>query len=121
MNPKWSPDSNWIAYAKQNKNNFKSIYAYQISTKKTIQITDPIADAITPVWDTSGKYIYTLASTDYGLQTGWLDMSSYDSSVTRSLYCVVLDSKDKSPVLPKTDEESTKKKGLKTIRKVQKS
>ena len=121
MNPKWSPDSNWIAYAKQNKNNFKSIYAYQISTKKTIQITDPIADAITPVWDTSGKYIYTLASTDYGLQTGWLDMSSYDSSVTRSLYCVVLDSKDKSPVLPKTDEESTKKEGLKDDRKSAKS
>jgi tricorn protease len=109
MNPKWSPDSDWIAYAKQNKNNFKSIYAYQISTKKIIQITDLIADAITPVWDASGKYIYTLASTDYGLKSGWLDMSSYDSSVTRSLYCVVLDAKGKSPVLPKTDEATTKK------------
>jgi tricorn protease len=109
MNPKWSPDSDWIAYAKQNKNNFKSIYAYQISTKKIIQITDLIADAITPVWDASGKFIYTLASTDYGLKSGWLDMSSYDSSVTRSLYCVVLDAKGKSPVLPKTDEATSKK------------
>lgn len=109
MNPKWSPDSDWIAYAKQNNNNFKSIFAYQVSTKKIVQITDPIADAISPVWDASGKYIYTLASTDYGLQTGWLDMSSYDPSVTRSLYCVVLSAKDKAPVLPKTDEESAKK------------
>jgi tricorn protease len=109
MNPKWSPDSKWIAYAKQNNNSFKSIYAYQISTKKIIQITDPIADAISPVWDASGKYIYTLASTDYGLQTGWLDMSSYDPSVTRSLYAVVLNSKDKAPNLPKTDEESLEK------------
>ncbi|MGK0453186.1 MAG: tricorn protease [Paraglaciecola sp.] len=108
MNPKWSPDSDWIAYAKQNNNNFKSIYAYQLSTKKIVQITDSIADAITPVWDASGKYIYTLASTDYGLQSGWLDMSSYDPSVTRSLYCVVLNSKDKAPVLPKTDEELAK-------------
>jgi tricorn protease len=117
MNPKWSPDSDWIAYAKQNKNNFKSIYAYQISTKKTIQITDPIADAITPVWDASGKYIFTLASTDYGLQTGWLDMSSYDSSVTRSLYCIVLDAKGKSPVLPKTDEAAAKKEGTEDEKK----
>ena len=109
MNPKWSPDSDWIAYAKQNNNNFKSIFAYQISTKKIVQITDPIADAITPVWDASGKYIYTLASTDYGLQTGWLDMSSYDPSVSRALYAVVLNSKDKAPVLPKTDEETIKK------------
>ena len=77
MNPQWSPDSDWIAYAKQNDSHFKSIYAYQISTKKTIQITDPIADAISPVWDASGKYIYTLASTDYGLQSGWLDMSFF--------------------------------------------
>jgi tricorn protease len=117
MNPKWSPDSDWIAYAKQNKNNFKSIYAYQISTKKTIQITDLIADAITPVWDASGKYIYTLASTDYGLQSGWLDMSSYDSSVTRSLYCIVLDSKGQSPILPKTDEEFAKIETIETENK----
>jgi tricorn protease len=120
MNPKWSPDSDWIAYAKQNNNSFKSIYAYQISTKKTIQITDPIADAITPVWDASGKYIYTLASTDYGLQSGWLDMSSYDSSLTRSLYCIVLDSKDKSPVLTKTDEESTKKEAIEDDKEISK-
>ena len=110
MNPKWSPDSDWIAYSKQNNNNFKSIFAYQISTKKIVQITDPIADAITPVWDASGKYIYTLASTDYGLQTGWLDMSSYDPNVSRALYAIVLNSKDKAPVLPNTDEETIKKK-----------
>ncbi len=109
MNPVWSPDSDWIAYAKQNDSHFKSIFAYQISTKKKIQITDPIADAISPVWDASGKYIYTLASTDYGLQSGWLDMSSYDPSVSRSLYAVVLNSKDKAPNLPKTDEEAVKK------------
>ncbi|WP_299682013.1 S41 family peptidase [uncultured Tenacibaculum sp.] len=109
MNPVWSPDSDWIAYAKQNDSHFKSIFAYQISTKKKVQITDPIADAISPVWDASGKYIYTLASTDYGLQSGWLDMSSYDPSVSRSLYAVVLNSKDKAPNLPKTDEEAVKK------------
>lgn len=109
MNPQWSPDSDWIAYAKQNDSHFKSIFAYQLSTKKKIQITDPIADAITPVWDASGKYIYTLASTDYGLQSGWLDMSSYDPSVSRSLYAVVLNSKDNAPNLPKTDEEEVKK------------
>ena len=109
MNPKWSPDSDWITYAKQNKSHFKSIFVYQISTKKTIQITDPIADAISPVWDASGKYIYTLASTDYGLQSGWLDMSSYDPNVTRSLYAIVLNQKDKAPNLPKTDEEKITK------------
>jgi tricorn protease len=107
MNPVWSPDSKWIAYSKQQKSHFKAIYAYNVSTKKIVQLTDPIADAITPVWDESGKYLYTLASTNYGLQSGWLDMSSYDpgSNVTRSLYAIVLNSEDKAPNLPKNDVE----------------
>ncbi|WP_298902967.1 S41 family peptidase [uncultured Psychroserpens sp.] len=110
MNPVWSPDSKWIAYAKQNESNFKSIYAYNIDTKKVIPITDPIADAISPVWDASGKYLYTLASTNYGLATGWLDMSSYDPETTRSLYAVVLSASDKAPNHIKTDEETVTKK-----------
>ncbi|WP_299886203.1 S41 family peptidase [uncultured Lacinutrix sp.] len=105
MNPVWSPDSKWIAYSKQSKSHFKAIHVYNITTKEIIQITDGIADAITPVWDASGKYIYTLASTNYGLASGWLDMSSYDPETTRSLYAIVLNSKDKAPNLPKTDEE----------------
>lgn len=104
MNPIWSPDSKWIAFAKQNDSHFKSIFAYNVNTKKTVQLTDPIADAISPAWDASGKYLYTLASTNYGLQSGWLDMSSYDPSVTRNLYAVVLSKNDKAPNLPKTDE-----------------
>lgn len=110
MNPIWSPDSKWIAYAKQNNSNFKSIYAYNVDTKKVIPITDPIADAISPVWDASGKYLYTLASTNYGLATGWLDMSSYDPETTRNLYTIVLSSKDKAPNHLKTDEENSEDK-----------
>ncbi|WP_138434428.1 S41 family peptidase [Winogradskyella algicola] len=111
MNPVWSPDSKWIAYAKQQDNHFKAIFAYNIDSKKVIQITDPIADAITPVWDESGKYLYTLASTNYGLQSGWLDMSNYDpaANLTRSLYAVVLSKNDKTPNLPKNDMEEAKK------------
>lgn len=111
MNPVWSPDSKWIAFAKQQESHFKAIFSYNIDSKKTIQLTDPIADAITPVWDASGKYLYTLASTNYGLQTGWLDMSNFDSAtnLTRNLYAIVLNSKDDAPNLPKNDMEEIKK------------
>ncbi|MBO6607423.1 PDZ domain-containing protein [Psychroserpens sp.] len=114
MNPVWSPDSKWIAFAKQNESHFKSIYAYNVDSKNTVQLTDPIADAISPVWDASGKYVYTLASTNYGLATGWLDMSSYDPETTRSLYTIVLNSTDKAPNHLKTDEEAVKKEDDKT-------
>lgn len=118
MNPIWSPDSKWIAFAKQNDSHFKSIFAYNVDTKKTVQLTDPIADAISPAWDASGKYLYTLASTNYGLQSGWLDMSSYDPSVTRSLYAVVLSKNDKAPNLPKTDEAANDSKKDKKSKEV---
>tara|TARA_R110002012_G_scaffold263456_1_gene446344 strand:+ start:187754 stop:191017 length:3264 start_codon:yes stop_codon:yes gene_type:complete len=105
MNPVWSPDSQWISYPKQLVSNFKAIFAYNINSKKTIQLTDGLADAISPIWDETGAYLYFLASTNYGLQSGWLDMSSYDTNVTRSLYAIVLSKEGKAPNLPKTDEE----------------
>ncbi|NNE31252.1 MAG: protease [Winogradskyella sp.] len=133
MNPVWSPDSKWIAFSKQQESHFKAIFAYNVETKKTIQLTDPLADAITPVWDANGKYLYTLASTNYGLQSGWLDMSNFDpaANLTRSLYAIVLSASDKAPNLPKndaaivmpsnkeedekTDEKTTNKNDSKTV------
>ncbi|NVJ87706.1 MAG: PD40 domain-containing protein [Algoriphagus sp.] len=108
MNPVWSPDGNWIAYAKLMENQFKSIFVLNVDTNEKIQISDQLADAISPVWDESGKYLYFLASTDYGLNSGWLDMSSYDRPLTRSLYFAILDSTEKSPLLPQSDEEAAK-------------
>jgi tricorn protease len=105
MNPSFSTDSKWIAYVKILENQFKAVHLYNIETGVKTQITDGLADAIDPVWDASGKYLYFLASTDYGVSAAWLDMSSYDLQVTRGLYVVVLNKKDSSPLLPKSDEE----------------
>lgn len=109
MNPVWSPDSKWIVYARQLENSFKAAFAYNVITDQRIQLTDGLADVKTPVWDQSGKYLYFLASTNYGLQTGWLDMSSYDPSATYSLYCLVLKEGDPSPILAKSDDEEITK------------
>ncbi|MFO7998688.1 MAG: PDZ domain-containing protein [Bacteroidales bacterium] len=106
MNPVWSPDSKWIAYAHTLENMFKAIVVYNVDTGKRIQVTDGMADAISPVWDAGGKFLYFLASTDYGLNTGWLDMSSYDRPTTRGLYAAVLEKEGTSPFLPRSDEES---------------
>lgn len=110
LNPVWSPDSKWIAYAKLLDSHFKVIKAYNVETGQTLQLTDGMADAISPAWDASGKYLYFLASTTYGLNTGWLDMSSYDHPVTRGIYLVVLNKDDASPLLPRSDDEKEKPK-----------
>lgn len=108
LNPVWSPDSKWITYVKLMDNQFKAVKIHNVETGQTHQLTDQLADAISPVWDESGKYLYFLASINFGLSTGWLDMSSYDRPVTRSLYMIVLSKDTPSPLLPKSDEEIMK-------------
>ena len=105
MNPAWSPDSRWIAYARRLDNQLRAVFVHDTNSGETHQLTDGMADAISPAWDESGKYLYLLASTDYALNTGWLDMSSYDRPVTRSLYAILLGADEPSPFLPRTDEE----------------
>lgn len=110
LNPVWSPDSKWIAYSRLLENNYKVIKVYNVETGQSHQLTDGMADAISPVWDATGKYLYFLASTNYALNTGWLDMSSYDRPITRALYLIVLNKDDASPLLPRSDEEKEKPK-----------
>ena len=107
LNPQWSPDGEWIAYAKRLDSQFRTVYAYSLDEDESIAMSDGMADAISPVWDASGKYLYFLASTDYGLNTGWLDMSSYDRPIERGIYLTVLDADEPSPLLARSDEEGS--------------
>jgi tricorn protease len=105
MNPVWSPDSRYIAYARRLDTQLRVIAVHDTRTGETHEVTDGMADAITPVWDASGKYLYFLASTNFALNTGWLDMTSFDRPVTRALYVAILQAGDPSPFLPASDEE----------------
>ena len=105
MNPVWSPDGKWIAYAKHLNSLYHAIEVVNVETGATKQITDGLADAVSPAWDASGKYLWFLASTDYGLRSQWLDMSNYDHTETFALYVSVLRKADASPFLPESDEE----------------
>ncbi len=108
MKPVWSPDSKWIAYVQLQNNQFKAVKVYNLETGVSRQLTDGLSDAIDPRWDESGKYLYFLASTDFGLATGWLDMSNYNYPVTRALYIAVLSKDASSPLEPKSDDEPVK-------------
>lgn len=109
LNPVWSPDSKWIAYSQILDNQYKAIKAYSLDADKSYQLTDGMSDAISPIWDANGKYLYFLASTNFALNTGWLDMSSYDHPTTRGVYLMVLAKGEPSPFLPKSDEEEAPK------------
>jgi len=115
--PEWSPDSKWIAYTKRLKNQYNAIFIYSIEKKKSFQLTDGMSDSRSPAWDAGGKYIYFLASTNYGLNVGWLDLSSQERPIRRAIYMAVLTKDAPSPFLPKSDDEVTEKKVNKNNKK----
>jgi tricorn protease len=105
LNPAWSPDSKWIAYSSRLKSLYHAIFISNVETGETKQVTDGLADSVWPAWDASGKYLWFLASTDFGLASQWLDMTSYDHEENFGLYFAVLKKGDPSPLLPESDED----------------
>lgn len=110
---RWSPDSNWIAYAKSASNNFRQVFIWSAKTQKTQAITDIFADSFSPAWDLNKKQLYFLASTNVALGSGWANTSAMTSNPSYAAYVVNLDKNDNSPFRPKSDEESVKKEGKK--------
>jgi len=108
MDPSWSPDSKWIIYTKQLRNRLGAVHLYSLETAKATRVTDGLSDTRFAAFDAGGKYVYFTASTDNGPTTGWLDMSSFPFSTTRSVYAIVLSKEEESPLKPESDEEKVK-------------
>ena len=82
LHPSWSPDSRWVAFASRLTRSIARSSSPTSRPARQQQVTDGLADAMYPVWDASGKYLWFLASTDFGLRSQWLDMTSYDREET---------------------------------------
>lgn len=108
LDPVWSPDGDWIAYAKRLDSKMRAIMLYNTETEEIHQLTDGMADAGSPAFDRGGDYLYFTASTNAALTTGWLDMSSYDKTVTSAVYAVLLRPDAEYPLAPRSDEEEVK-------------
>ncbi len=105
LDPAWSPDGKWLAYTKRLPNHLRAVFVHEIASGQNQQITDEMSDAISATWSLDGKYLYFGASTNLALNIGWLDLSSSERPIRRSLYLVVLDKKEPSPFAPESDEE----------------
>ena len=105
VNPVWSPDSKWVAYASHLKSLYHAIFISNVETGETKQVTDGLADSVWPVWDASGKYLWFFASTELGLKSQWLDMTSYDHDENFGLYFAILKKGEPSPLAAESDED----------------
>jgi tricorn protease len=118
--PSWSGDSRWLAYARELRNHLHAIFIYSTEQAKTFQVTDGMSDALNPIFDREGKYLYFTASTDAALTPGWLDMSSLLHPVSRSVYIAVLRKEEPSPLAPENDQEKPEEAAKKDEKKDEK-
>lgn len=98
--PAWSPDSRWLAYSKFGINRLRSITLYSFETGKSDTVTSQHVDAQAPLFDLNGKYLYFTASNRTGLvESQGMSGFPFRNQVTRSLYAVVLNRNDSSPLV----------------------
>jgi tricorn protease len=101
----WSPDSNWLAYARTSANHMRVLMLHSLATGRTVPVTDPMATASDPAFDRNGKYLYFLASNNAGATNFGLDMTSDLYRPTWSVYALALAAGTASPVAPELNDE----------------
>ncbi|MGZ8843307.1 MAG: S41 family peptidase [Pyrinomonadaceae bacterium] len=107
--PAWSPDSRWLAYSKFGFNRVRTITLYHFETGKITTVTTPHIDAQQPLFDQNEKFLYFLGSNRTGLvESQGMSGFPFRTQVTRSLYAVVLNANDSSPLLSDQKAGSTK-------------
>ncbi len=103
----WSPDSRWIAYTLPHNNTVNVIYIYDTQTGESHQVTDNWYNAGSPVFDTTGEYLFFVSARDFNPIYSWLEWN-YAYQDMNSVYFVTLQKSTPSPFEPENDEVSIK-------------
>ena len=102
----WSPDSRWLAYTPNTPTYFNRLFLYSLAQDAArTRVSDGLADATSPVFDASGKYLYFLVSTDAGPVNDWFSQASADMREAQRVYLAVLAKGVPSPLAKESDEE----------------
>jgi tricorn protease len=105
LDPVWSPDSRWLAYAKQLNNHMRAVSAHELETGKNYQLTDGMSDVQLLAFDKNGCWLYFTASTDIGPAMFGLEMSSFQRPVSRRVYAILCHRDAPLPVQPQAEGE----------------
>jgi tricorn protease len=102
----FSPDSQWIAYTKQQSNMNESIFLYNIDSKKITRLTDTMTTAWSPSFDPGGDYLYFLSKRSFEPVMGFQDQNHVFLDMTRP-YLVLLRNDQVSPYRDGDEDEAS--------------
>ena len=104
---RWSPDSKWIAYGKNEVEMMSKIYLYSLEKKESYPVTDGWYSAGTPEFSSDGKYLFFVSDRDFNPTYGWNEFDYTYQDMAR-IYLVTLTKSADSPFKPKSDEVTEK-------------
>jgi len=99
----WSPNSKWIAYARQEANAFNTIQLYSIEENKQYPVTDTWYSSFSPVFSNDGDYLFFVSSRDFNPTYSSTEWNHVYNNMSK-IYFVPLTQEAKNPFAYSNDE-----------------
>ncbi|MGZ4982985.1 MAG: S41 family peptidase, partial [Chthoniobacterales bacterium] len=104
----WSPDSQWITWARPEENGLSKVYIYSLSDKKPVAVTDEWYNSTASVFSDDGKFLLFSSARDFKPTFGTPEFSEVYRNMER-IYLVTLAKDTENPLAPRSDEVGKKK------------
>lgn len=98
-----SPDGKWIAFSASAPNKVSVVYLLEVSTGKTVPVTDTWYDSSSPLFSSDGKYLFFTSARDLNAQYAgneWNALYNYGNYI----FAVPLQASVPNPFLTKNDQ-----------------
>src|SRR5437660_4538149 len=99
----WSPDSQWIAWARPEQNDMPRVYIYSVGNKQQTAVTDSLYGSGEPVFSDDGKYLVLASARDFKPTFGDQEFANVYRDMQR-VYLITLAKETANPLAPKSDE-----------------
>jgi tricorn protease len=99
----WAPDSQWIAWTRNERGTLAKIMLYGLAEKKKLAVTDGWYEASAPAFSQDGKWLLFASARDYRPLYSDTEWNHAYKDMER-IYLVALAKDTPSPFAPKSDE-----------------
>src|SRR6266403_354576 len=104
----WAPDSQWIAYSKNDRRGAGQLFLYSLDQKKPTKVSDGFYNDTNPIFDHEGKYLFFFSQRYFFPSIGQLDQR-FNYYSTDGIFALTLKADEASPFKPESDEEKVDK------------
>ena len=100
---RWSPDSKWVAYSRQESNNFAVIMLYSLENNKIYPVTDKWYSSYNPIFSDDGKYLFFNSNRNFSPIYSATEWNHAYTNMSK-IYFAILSNETKNPLGYVNDE-----------------